>query len=445
MSPTKVLILGRPNVGKSTLINRITRSRDAITADQPGVTRDIAYFDVEHNDTTLTFIDSGGIFLTDSKDIYLQDQIETRVQNEIDGADLVLFIVDYQTGIHAQDTHIAQQLRKQKANVWLVVNKVDDDQVHVDYHEFYRLGLGEPYPISASHGAGVEGLMDDIVNLLAYQTENPTIERETKIALVGRPNVGKSSLLNAILNEDRVIVDNKAGTTRDAILARFNYHHKPYVLIDTAGLRRQARIKDDIEYYSTLRSSNAIKSADVTVLVLDATDFLTDQDKRILRLVVDTAKSIIIFINKWDTTDRTDELRRELTKLATKTIVSLVHYPFIFGSASIRHHVHRIFDEVPKLLESSTKRVKTAEINTFIKEVIDRQPPPSKLGKRLKIFYATQAESRPPTFIFFVNDKKLLSPGYQRFLEKRLREYFGFCGVPVRLFFKNRTQVPKGG
>lgn len=439
MAKHKVLIMGRPNVGKSTLINRMTQSRQAITADQPGVTRDIGYFDIHWQDKSFTLVDSGGIFLSKTSDIYLQGDIEDKVKAEVNSAAIILFIVDYQTGIHSHDQKIAQFLRKSNKPVWVLVNKADDMRKHTDTQEFYQLGFGDPKAISAAHGQGIEDILTDLVNALSIQDDPDESVEPYKIALVGRPNVGKSSLLNAILNEDRVIVDNQAGTTRDSVTVRFKYNQQPYTITDTAGLRKKTKVNDSIEFYSSVRSAEAIKSADVTVMVLDAADFLTDQDKRIINSVIENAKSMIIFVNKWDLTNRTDSDRREITKKAKKEVSYLEHYPFVFGSAMLKHNVHRLFDWVPELVENSLKRVKTGQLNQFVEQVILRQPPPSKQGKLLKILYATQAESNPPMFIFFVNKANLMTPSYERFLEKRIREHFGFFGSPIKAFFKNRT------
>ncbi|MBD97471.1 ribosome biogenesis GTPase Der [Candidatus Marinamargulisbacteria bacterium] len=440
----QVLIMGRPNVGKSTIINRLLKKQRAITSDEAGVTRDIAMYPLSWQSHAITLVDSGGVFLTNSSDIYLQSAIESRVKHAIDQASAILFVVDYQAGIQTHDQLIARYLHQVKRPVYVLVNKVDDTRVHQGYPEFYRLGFEGIYPVSGAHGTGFADVLDAVCAQL-YSDEETAIEQDPvdshSIAFIGRPNVGKSSLVNTILNDDRVLVDNKAGTTRDSIRVPFQFQDQSFVLVDTAGMRRKSKITDDIEYYSVVRSTSAMSDVDAVVMVLEADPFLTDHDKRLLSMAMESAKAIIIFVNKWDLLERSDANRRALIKKARWAMPALQYYPFIFGSAKLGHNHHNIFSKIPELTLLSQQRIQTARLNEFIRSVVDHSQPPSKTGQPLRIFYATQVNASPPTFIFFVNNKQLVSPQYQRFLEKRFREAFDLEGIPIRLFFKNRSKV----
>ncbi|MDA8575876.1 ribosome biogenesis GTPase Der [Candidatus Marinamargulisbacteria bacterium] len=440
----QLLIMGRPNVGKSTIINRLLGKRQAITSDESGVTRDIAMYPLTWDSHALLLVDSGGVFLSNSSDIYLQSAIESRVKHAIEQASAILFVVDYQAGIQTHDQLIARYLHQANRPVYVLVNKVDDTRVHHEYTEFYRLGFDTVYPVSGAHGTGFSDLLDAVCTQVYAEADGvEAVESDAShsIAFIGRPNVGKSSLLNTILNDERVLVDNKAGTTRDSVRVPFQFQDQSFILVDTAGIRRKSKITDDVEYYSVVRSSSAMSDVNVVVLVLESDPFLTDHDKRLLSMAMDSAKAIIVFVNKWDLLERSDANRRSLIKKATWAMPALQHYPFIFGSAHLGHQHHSIFAKIPDLVARSQQRIQTSRLNQFIRSVVDHSQPPSKTGQPLRIFYATQAESSPPTFIFFVNNKQLLSPQYQRFLEKRFREAFDFEGVPIRLFFKNRAKV----
>ncbi len=440
----QLLIMGRPNVGKSTIINRLLGKRQAITSDESGVTRDIAMYPFTWESQALLLVDSGGVFLSNSNDIYLQTAIESSVKQAIHKASAILFIVDYQAGIQSHDRLIARYLHQANRPVYVLVNKVDDVRVHQDYAEFYRLGFDTVYPVSGAHGTGFSDALDAVCTQINSETDlaDALASGDShSIAFIGRPNVGKSSLLNTILNDERVLVDRQAGTTRDSICVPFQCQDQSFMLVDTAGIRRKSKITDDIEYYSVVRSSSAMSDVDVVVMVLESEPFLTDHDKRLLSMAMESAKAIIVFVNKWDLLERSDANRRALLKKATWAMPALQHYPFIFGSAHLGHQHHSIFSKIPDLVARSQQRIQTSRLNQFIRSVVDHSQPPSKTGQPLRIFYATQAETRPPTFIFFVNNKQLVSPQYQRFLEKRFRETFNFEGVPIRLFFKNRSKV----
>jgi GTPase len=437
----EVLILGRPNVGKSTLMNRIVGKKKAITLDTPGITRDLSYFPVTWNDKEFFIVDSGGVVFEKNNDL-MQNNIDSLVKQAIKRAEKIIFIVENKTGINPLDESIANILRPYKEKIFLIVNKVDPGMKYTDTSEFFSLGLGEPIPVSAAHGTGVSDLLDSLADKLSKKSELKNDYKESyKVAIVGRPNTGKSSLTNALLNEEKVLVSDKAGTTRDSLEFYFKYEDHKYVFIDTAGMRKKARIKDDVEYYSILRANKAFEKADLTLVLLEPDPFLCEQDKRILNMVIESGTNLIVFVNKWDLTKRTDLARRDLMRLAREEMPPLNDYPFIFGSAKERLNLGKIFNTIPDVIAQSEVRVTTAELNKFIEEVIMRTPPPAKKGKRLKIFYATQVEKSPPTFIFFVNEPNLISKPYMRFLEKKMRQTLGkFIGNPIRLFFKARRK-----
>jgi GTPase len=437
----KILILGRPNVGKSTLINQIIKKKLAITDNMPGVTRDIAYIPANWKGKSFYLIDSAGVFFSTKKDIYLQEEAEQRVREMIELADKVVFVVDVITGLHSIDQSIADILRSYTEKVVLVVNKVDSNKREAEAASFFKLGFGEPLFVSAIQGRGISVLLDRATSNIATVSENlrELHHSSYRISFIGRPNVGKSSLLNAIINEDRMIVDDVAGTTRDSVEVFFEYQDNKYVFVDTAGLRRKSRIKDDIEFYSVVRSNKSIKTADLVVVLLDATDFLTDQDKRIINMVLEENKNLIIFVNKWDLTDRSDHERRRLVKAARYTFPPLNNFPFIFGSATERLNFGKLFNLIPEIIANGEKRITTGELNRFVQEVVGRTPPNSKRGKHVKIFYCTQAENTPPIFIFFVNQIGFIEDGYVRYLERSIRSFFNcFEGNPIRIFFKMR-------
>ena len=440
---TEILVIGRPNVGKSTIINRLTRSNKAITHDMPGVTRDLVSYPCVYDDKEFLLTDSGGILLTKSHDIQMQSNIETLVKKGVERADKVIFIVDGRDGLDPLDRVIANFLRPYQDKVVIAANKLDNPNTLFQSSAFYKLGLGEPFAVSATQGHGFDKMMEFALKDITATGKAIASMHQTafNIAIVGRPNVGKSSLVNAIINDDRILVDDKAGTTRDAIEVYFNQGDHQYVFVDTAGLRKKARVTESVEFFSTVRSQKSIENADLVVVLLDAVDFLNIQDKKIINLVQDAKKPMIIMVNKWDLTVKSDQARKDLEVILHDELPFLENYPIIFGSAKTKHNIGKLFQTIPDVIMTATKRISTSEINQFFKKLFDKTPPPAQGGKRLRIYYSTQVESSPPTFILFVNTPKLVTADYKRYLEKKIREYFGgFTGCPVQLFFKGKNQ-----
>jgi len=432
----KVLIVGRPNVGKSTLLNRILGQKRAITFDEPGVTRDVASYACNWKEHQFEILDSGGVFFSKKNDIEFQKEIEEKVQIYLDQADYVLFVVDCQDGLHPIDKEIAKLLRPREDDVYLVINKVDDPSQENHLSEFQRLGLGRHYPVSSINKRGIVTLMKDLTQGFPKVKED---EESFRIAFVGRPNVGKSSLLNAVFQQERVIVSDQAGTTRDSIEAYYTYHGKQYVFVDTAGIRKQSKIERGVEYYSVLRSQMSMDYADCIVIVIDVNRGLSLQDKKIINQVIEKKKNMIIFVNKWDLTEKTDHHRKEFENLMVRDMPQLAFFPIIFGSAKERHHIGQLLDLIPKVIQSGKERVLTSELNQFVEHVLKRNPPTAKFGHQVKIFYGTQADVNPPTFVFFVNDAKRVGKEYYRFTEKRIRHYLGgFKGNNLVIRFKSR-------
>ncbi len=436
----RVLVMGRPNVGKSTFINRVIGKNQAITLDIPGVTRDLAEMNTDWNGKHFTLVDSGGVLFEGTEAESIQDKIEALVVGEMERADQILFLTDFAAGLHPLDAVVAKWVRPYSDKVTLAVNKVDDFANVALIQEFYKLGMGKPYPVSAGHGKGIGDVLDVLTD--NFDAGNNPSDTTFKIAFIGRPNVGKSSLLNAILNENRVMVDDVAGTTRDSIEAYYIHQGQRYKFIDTAGIRRKSKIDDGIEYYSVIRSDRAIADADVVVLLLNPDLLMCDQDKKIINRILDAKRNMIVFVNKWDLTERTADAQAELQRKSILEMPILEHFPFIFGSATEKIHLGRLLDKIPQVVQNSQIRIPTARLNAFIDQVIKRNPPPAKYGERIKIFYATQVSVFPPTFIFFVNKTKVIEKDYQRFVENRLRDQFPeFEGVPIQVFFKERKKV----
>lgn len=435
----RVLFMGRPNVGKSTLINKIIGAKRAITEDTPGVTRDLASYPTEWSGIPFLVVDSGGVFFDKVKDIYLQEQIEKSVRQELERANKIVFLVDYKTGLHSQDKVISNFLRPYMHKVILAVNKMDNIERRYDVADFYALGYENPHAISSLHGNGIGDLLDAVIDNLPVKERKDWEEHVYKISIVGRPNVGKSSLINALVNEEKMLVDDQWGTTRDAVEIYFEHHKNKYLFIDTAGIRKQAKIQDSIEYFSVLRSNDSIRRSDLVIVIIDAANILSEQDKKVINYVQKMNRNMLIFINKWDLTERTDKARRDIMKFIKYSFPALTNYPFIFGSAKERHNIGRIFDLIPEVIATSEIRIPTSELNRFVEEVIQRNPPKGRAGKLVRVFYATQADTNPPEFIFFVNENKYVNAEYQRFIENRIREYFGgYQGVPVKISFKTR-------
>jgi GTPase len=440
-----ILILGRPNVGKSTLINRILGQQKSITHESSGVTRDIISTPVQWNGTDFFIMDSGGIFFKETTDFF-QEKIEKSVQNAINKAQKIIFLLDYRQGIQPMDKHISAILQKKAKKVVLAVNKIDDPARLSDVANFYSLGLGKPMAISALHGNGVGGLLDEVIDGLQCNGEDieELYQELYKISIIGRPNVGKSSLLNVILNEERVIVDHKAGTTRDAIDVYFKEGENKYLFIDTAGISKKIKFADGVDFFSFVRAKTTIRNSDLIIIVLEASNFLVDQDKKIIREAIKHRKNILFFVNKWDLVERSDQHRKELISKALNLFPHLAYYPMIFGSAMEKVGLSKIFKNIPEILASAAKRINTAQLNQFIEEVLRKNPPPAKYGKEVKLYYATQASVSPPVFIFFVNNPALVKDDYKRFVEKRIREYLGgFMGCTIVIEFRGKKNTIK--
>jgi len=426
-----VAIVGRPNVGKSTLFNRIIGKRISIVHDRPGVTRDRIYGETDWNGKHFTLIDTGGIEPS-SNDVILR-QMKRQVDFAIDTADLILFMVDGKEGMTSADEDVAQLLRRSGKPVILVVNKIDNYIDSFDNYEFYQLGFEDPIFISASHGLAVGDLLDRITDYIKKHGIVQEDEEVTKVAIVGRPNVGKSSLLNNILGEERVIVSDIPGTTRDAIDTHFKVDGKKMIFIDTAGIRRKSRINEDVEYYSVLRAIGAINRANVVLMVLDASQDITEQDKRIAGMAHDAGKAIIIIVNKWDLIEKDTYTTEEFNRKIRAEFAFMQYAPIIYVSAKTGQRVNRIIKTIDSVMENYTMRVKTNVLNNLISEATAISEPPTIKGRKLKIYYATQTDVKPPTFVFFVNDNELFHFSYERYLENTIRQAFGFEGTPIRI------------
>lgn len=433
-----VAIVGRPNVGKSTLFNRLTKSKLAIVEDTPGVTRDRLYQDAEWNDCSFTLIDTGGI------EVNSQDSILSRVRKQaqvaMEEADVIVFVCDGKAGMTADDEEVAQMLRRTKKPVVLAVNKIENFDKPEQYYDFYAIGLGEPFPISASHGMNTGDLLDEIVRHFGEVDEEDYEPDVIKIAVVGRPNVGKSSLTNAILGQERSIVSDIPGTTRDAIDTPFIRNGQQYVIIDTAGMRRKSKILDSTERYSVIRSLRAVDRSDVVLMVINAEEGLIEQDKRIAGYAHEQGKAIILVVNKWDLIEKDDKTAATIEKKYRSELLFMQYAPMIFVSAETKQRVVKIIDLVNKAAEQNNLRIGTSILNEIIRDAVQLNPPPTDKGKRLKILYATQTGVRPPTFVLFVNDPEIMHFSYERFLENKIRESFGFEGTPIKFVVKKRSE-----
>lgn len=436
MSAT-VSIVGRPNVGKSTLFNRLIGRRKAIVHDDYGVTRDRHYGDSYWNGRNFSVIDTGG-YLPDEEDV-ITVGIREQVHLAIEESDVILFVVDTETGITSLDRSVAQILRKQEKPVFLVVNKCDNEQKRMEGVEFYGLGFDEIFPVSSISGIGTGDLLDEVVKYLPDEIEEPEDPGYPKIAFVGRPNVGKSSLMNALLKDDRCIVTDIPGTTRDAINSLLDYKGETFILVDTAGLRKKAKVKENIEFYSTVRTDRSIKEADVVVLILDAMQGFDEQDKRILREAEKFNKGIVIVLNKWDIVPEKDtNLLKEFQEYIYGKVKTLDYVPIISISALTGQRIDKVLDISKAVITERMKKISTPELNNFIIKLLKERQLPVKRGKQLKIQYATQVKSNPPVFKFFMNNPEELPPNYRRFIENSLREMFGFEGVPITMVFRQK-------
>ncbi len=440
MSRPVVAIVGRPNVGKSTFFNAIAGERISIVQDTPGVTRDRIYADVSWLDKEFTMIDTGGIE-PDSKDIILA-QMREQAQIAIDTADVIIFMVDVKQGLIDADSKVADMLRRSGKPVVMCVNKVDNfDTMMPDVYEFYNLGIGDPHPVSSTSRLGFGDLLDEVSSYFPEGSANAEEEDIPKIAIVGKPNVGKSSLVNRLLGEDRLIVSDIAGTTRDAVDTRVKSHGQEYIFIDTAGLRRKSKIKEDIERYSIIRAVAAVEKADVVLVVIDATEGVTEQDAKIAGIAHDRGKGIIVVVNKWDAVEKNDKTMKEHENKIRQILSFMPYAQIIYISALTGQRIHKIYEAVDQVIENQTMRVATGVLNEIIAEAVVMQQPPSDKGRRLKIFYVTQASVKPPTFVVFVNDKELMHFSYLRYLENRIRDAFGgFSGTSLKFIVRQRKE-----
>ncbi len=440
MTDNFVAIVGRPNVGKSTLFNRLTATRTAIEEKVPGVTRDRLYGISEWCGRNLVIIDTGGI--TFGRDDQLATMVRRQVELAVAEARVIIFLVDGREGLTALDEEVGQMLRRSGKAVIPVVNKIDYHEMDAVKYNFYGLGFGDPYNISASHGRGIGELLDQVCSLLPPQADESEIEAEDviKVAVIGRPNVGKSSLINAILGEERVIVSTMPGTTREAVDTKFLYREQPYVLIDTAGMRRKSRVKEAVEYYSVLRSLKAVQRADLALLLLDGESGITEQDQRLAGYVHEAGRGLIFVVNKWDLVKGRENARDEyLNNL--KRLFSFVPYAqVIFVSALTGWRLEKLFPLVMNTWQEQHKRISTSLLNELLEDAVAVNPPPTVKGRRVKIFYVTQPAVKPPTFVFFANEPELIHFSYQRYLENRLRDSFDFSGTPIIVKFKRRQR-----
>lgn len=434
-----VAIVGRPNVGKSTLFNKISGARISIVEDIPGVTRDRIYSDVSWLDKHFTLIDTGGIE-PKSKDEILAKMRE-QAQLAIEMADVVVLMVNVKDGVTANDQEVAQMLMKAKKKIILAVNKVDNvGEPPFEFYEFYNLGLGDPIAISSANGLGIGDLLDEITKQFPEDADTSEDEDEIKVAVIGRPNAGKSSLINKIMGEERVIVSNVAGTTRDAIDTHYEKNGDKFLFIDTAGMRKRGKVDESIERYSVIRSLAAIDRSDVCIIMIDGTEGIAEQDTKIAGYADKQGKACIFVINKWDIVKKNDKTMNEFKYRLRETFAFMSYASMMFISAKTGQRVDKLLDEIKKVNEQHKRRITTGMLNDVINEAVNKQQPPSDKGRRLRIFYGTQASVAPPTFVLFVNDKELFHFSYLRFIENQIRENFGFEGTPLRFIIRERNK-----
>jgi GTP-binding protein len=452
-----VALVGRPNVGKSTLFNRIVGRRVAIVEDLPGTTRDRLYADADWGGVDFVVVDTGGLEVTGGRGQKVKDsrppataqtvgvesglfldQMRGQAQIAIAEAEVVVFLVDAEAGLTASDQEVADILRRAEKPVILAANKADNDRRRADAVEFYALGLGDPIAVSALHGHGTGDLMDAIVEALPLTEEEEEEDERVRVAIVGRPNVGKSSLLNRLLGQERVIVSEVPGTTRDAIDMEIEFDGERIVLIDTAGIRRRGKIAPGVEKYSVLRALKAINRADVCLLLIDAQDGVTAQDQHIAGYILDEVKSVVVVVNKWDAIEKDNYTMAHYTQEIRAALRFMDYVPVLFISAKTGQRVQQTLQVALQVRAERRRRISTADLNRLLQEASVRHPPKSKSGQRLKFYYVTQPEVDPPTFVFFVNDRKLVHFTYERYLENRIREFYGFLGTPLRLVFRSR-------
>ena len=439
MSKPIVAVVGRPNVGKSTLFNALAGERISIVKDTPGITRDRIYADVSWLDHDFTLIDTGGIE-PESKDIILS-QMREQAQIAIDTADVIIFMVDVKQGLVDSDSKVADMLRRSKKPVVLAVNKVDDIRKYGnDIYEFYNLGIGEPYGISSANRMGLGDMLDVVVSHFPEGSEEEEEDDRPRIAIVGKPNVGKSSIINKLLGEDRVIVSDIAGTTRDAVDTPVVHNGREYVFIDTAGLRRKNKVKEELEHFMVVRTVGAVERADVAVLVIDAVEGVTEQEAKIAGIAHDSGKAVIIAVNKWDAIEKDDKTVYEYEKKIRNTLSYMPYAEIVFISAKTGQRLQKLFDVIDMVVENHSMRIQTGVLNEIMSEAVAMQQPPADKGKRLKLFYMTQVSVKPPTFVIFVNDKELMHFSYTRYIENQIREAFGFRGTPLKFIIRERGE-----
>ena len=439
MSKPVVAIVGRPNVGKSTLFNALAGEKISIVKDTPGVTRDRIYADVSWLDRDFTLIDTGGIE-PDSKDVILS-QMREQAQIAIDTADVIIFITDVRQGMVDADSKVADMLRRSGKPVILAVNKVDSfEKFMADVYEFYNLGIGDPVPVSAASRLGIGDMLDAVISYFPEKNGEEEADERPRIAIVGKPNVGKSSIVNKLLGEQRVIVSDIAGTTRDAIDTEIIHNGKEYVFIDTAGLRRKNKIKEELERYSIIRTVTAVERADVVLVVIDAVEGVTEQDAKIAGIAHERGKGIIVVVNKWDAIEKNDKTMRKYEDEIRRVLSFMPYAQIMYVSAETGQRLPKLYDMIDMVIENQTLRVATGVLNEILMEAVAMQQPPSDKGKRLKLYYITQVSVKPPTFVIFVNDKELMHFSYTRYLENKIREAFGFKGTSLKFFVRERKE-----
>ena len=434
-----VAVVGRPNVGKSTLFNTIAGKQISIVQDTPGVTRDRIYAEGNWLNYYFTMVDTGGIEPI-SDDVLLK-QMRSQAELAIETADVSIFVADVKSGVVDADYEVAEMLRRSKKPIVLCVNKVDSIKKYGnDIYEFYQLGLGEPFPVSAANHLGLGDLLDEVVKHFPKEGLEEEEDGTLKIALIGKPNVGKSSLTNKLLGENRVIVSDIAGTTRDAIDTEVTYNGTPYIFIDTAGLRRKGKVTEDIERYSVIRTVAAVDRADICIVLIDAVEGITDGDTRIAGIAHESGKGVIIAVNKWDLVEKNDKTMQEFTKQLKEKFAYMDYAEYLFISAETGQRIHKIYELVNMIHDNQVMRIKTGVLNEILARATAMKQPPSDKGKRLKLFYITQASVAPPTFVIFVNDRELMHFSYTRYIENQIRENFGFRGTPIRFIIRERGE-----
>ena len=434
-----VAVVGRPNVGKSTLFNVLAGENISIVKDTPGITRDRIYADVSWLNRSFTLIDTGGIE-PDSNDIILS-QMRAQAEIAMATADVIIFLVDVKQGLQDADSKVADMLRRSKKPVVLVVNKVDSFEKYMaDVYEFYNLGIGDPHPVSAANRLGIGDMLEVVTSYFPEAEEEEEEDDRIRVAIVGKPNVGKSSIINKLLGEDRLIVSDIAGTTRDAVDTDVTYNGKEYVFIDTAGLRRKNKIKEELEHFMIVRTVSAVERADVVVMVIDASEGVTEQDAKIAGIAHDRGKAVIIAVNKWDAIEKDDKTIYRFTEKVRNTLSYMPYAEMLFISAKTGQRLPTLFETIDMVSENHAMRVATGVLNEIMSEAVAMQQPPSDKGKRLRLYYITQVSVKPPTFVIFVNDKELMHFSYTRYIENQIRDTFGFKGTPLHFIIRERKE-----